>query len=118
MLAALLSSMANPLTRSSFKTRLAHVASGSGLALSDSIRQTALIHGVLKRLHWKTALTSYADVGEADRDCWLSTFVPGILAHCDLFDCYRVLDGTKLRQIEPRDRATATPEWIRIPAEL
>ena len=31
----------------------------------------------------------------------LSAFLPGVLEHFDLPDCYRALQAKKLRQIEP-----------------
>lgn len=60
--------------------------------LSDAVTQVTLKH----------ALTSYALVAETERYTWpLSSFVPGILQHCDLPDCYAALEHKKLRQIEP-----------------
>lgn len=51
----------------------------------------------------KNSLRSYAEVAQAEHYTWpLSTFLPGILAHFDLPDCYRELTTNKeLRQIEP-----------------
>jgi hypothetical protein len=50
----------------------------------------------------KNALTSYADIAESESYYWpLSSFVPGVLEHFDLPDCYRLLAEKKLRQIEP-----------------
>jgi len=50
----------------------------------------------------KNALTSYAEVADAEDYRWpLSCFLPGVLRAFDLPDCYRVLEGKKLRQIEP-----------------
>jgi hypothetical protein len=60
--------------------------------LSDAVTQVTLKH----------ALVSYALVAETERYAWpLSSFVPGILRHCDLPDCYAALANKKLRQIEP-----------------
>lgn len=62
----------------------------------------AVLSDVPTQVTLKNALTSYTDVAEAERYSWpLSSFVPGILEHCDLPDCYAALDGKKLRQIEP-----------------
>jgi hypothetical protein len=42
-------------------------------------------------------------VAEAtDYDWPLSAFVPDILKHFDLPDCYRALEAKQLRQIEPK----------------
>jgi dienelactone hydrolase len=61
--------------------------------LSDSVKEVTL----------KNALTSYADVAEAEDYSWpLSTFVDGILKQFDLPDCYRALGAKGLRQLEPR----------------
>ena len=51
----------------------------------------------------KNALTSYADIAESENYIWpLSSFVPGVLEHFDLPDCYGLLEEKKLRQMEPR----------------
>lgn len=50
----------------------------------------------------KHALTSYGDIAETERYHWpLSLFAPGMLAKCDLSDCYRALEAKQLKQIEP-----------------
>lgn len=55
-----------------------------------------------KRVSLKNALTSYADVPESEEYHWpLSAFVPSVLAHFDLPDCYRALRSKQLRQIAP-----------------
>ena len=60
--------------------------------LSDRVTQVTL----------KNALTSYTALATTERYGWpLSTFVPGVLRTFDLDDCYRALQGKKLRQIEP-----------------
>jgi dienelactone hydrolase len=52
----------------------------------------------------KQGLSSYSAVAESEDYNWpLSSFVPGILLHFDLPDCYRELERTKkLTQIEPQ----------------
>lgn len=58
----------------------------------------------------KNALTSYRDVAEAESYGWpLSAFLPGVLRHFDLPDCYRALASRKLRLIEPWS-AAAKPQ--------
>ena len=60
--------------------------------MSDSITQVTL----------KNALTSYRDIAESEDYRWpLSTFLPDVLSHFDLPDCYRALAAKGLRQIEP-----------------
>lgn len=62
----------------------------------------AVLSDVVTRVTLKQALASYADVAETERYGWpLSSFVPGILQHCDLPDCYRALEAKGLRQIDP-----------------
>lgn len=63
----------------------------------------ALFAPAVKRVTLKHALTSYADVAEAvDYDWPLSAFVPDVLKHFDLPDCYRALAVKQLKQIEPK----------------
>jgi len=51
----------------------------------------------------KNALTSYSDVAQSETYVWpLSAFVPGVLKSFDLDDCYRALEGKKLKRIESR----------------
>ncbi|HOC00388.1 MAG TPA: acetylxylan esterase [Verrucomicrobiota bacterium] len=60
--------------------------------LCDAVRQVTL----------KNALASYSEIAEAERYQWpLAAFVPGVLAHFDLPDCYRALAAKQLRQIDP-----------------
>ena len=60
--------------------------------LSPSVTQVTLRH----------ALTSYHAVATAEEYSWpLSSFVPGILKHFDLPDCYAALRRKGLKQIEP-----------------
>ena len=60
--------------------------------LADDITQVTL----------KNALTSYADIANSERYNWpLSSFIPGVLAHLDLPDCYAALKNKNLKQIEP-----------------
>ncbi|MBI5383459.1 MAG: acetylxylan esterase [Verrucomicrobia bacterium] len=62
----------------------------------------ALLSELVVQVTLKNALTSYADVAEAETYAWpLSSFLPGVLARFDLPDCYRELLAKKLRQIEP-----------------
>lgn len=63
----------------------------------------AVLAPAVKQVTLKHALTSYGDVAEAtDYDWPLSAFVPDILKHFDLPDCYRALAAKQLRQIEPK----------------
>lgn len=63
----------------------------------------ALLAPAVRRVTLKHALTSYGDVAEATAYDWpLSSFVPDILKHFDLPDCYRELASKQLRQIEPK----------------
>jgi dienelactone hydrolase len=60
--------------------------------LSDAVVQVTLKH----------ALTSYADVAEAEEYAWpLSSFLPGVLNRIDLPECYAALEAKGLRQVEP-----------------
>lgn len=60
--------------------------------LADSVTQVTL----------KNALTSYRDIAESESYHWpLSALVPGVLQKFDLPDCYRALQGKRLRQLEP-----------------
>jgi len=62
----------------------------------------AVLSPLVKQVTLKNAMTSYSEVAEAERYGWpLSSFVPGSLKKVDLPDCYRALEGKKLRQIEP-----------------
>lgn len=64
----------------------------------------AVLSDAVSKVTLKHALTSYADVAETEQYHWpLSSFVPNILQHCDLPDCYRVLAAKQLRQIVPWD---------------
>lgn len=61
-----------------------------------------VLSDAVTRITLKHALTSFSQLAETERYRWpLSSFVPGILAHCDLPDCYRALEAKHLRQIEP-----------------
>ncbi len=63
----------------------------------------ALLSEQVSQVTLKNALTSYADIAESENYDWpLAAFVPNVLAHFDLPDCYRALDQKQLRQIEPR----------------
>jgi len=61
--------------------------------LADSVKEVTL----------KNALTSFADIAEAEEYSWpLSMFVDGILKKFDLPDCYRALSAKGLRQLAPK----------------
>ena len=63
----------------------------------------ALLSEAVTEVTLKNALTSYADITEAEEYSWpLSTFVDGVLRWFDLPDCYRALAAKKLRQLEPK----------------
>jgi dienelactone hydrolase/pimeloyl-ACP methyl ester carboxylesterase len=64
----------------------------------------ALLSDGVERVTLKEALSSYAAVAESEDYDWpLSAFVPAVLAHFDLPDCYRELAKHKaLRQVDPR----------------
>lgn len=60
--------------------------------LSDRVVQVTL----------KNAPTSYTAIVESEEYNWpLSSFVPDVLEHFDLPDCYRELQKKRLRQVEP-----------------
>jgi len=62
----------------------------------------ALLSDAVVQVTLKNALTSYTDVAESEEYSWpLSAFVPDALRTFDLPDCYRDLEGKKLRRIEP-----------------
>jgi len=61
----------------------------------------ALLSETVVRVTLKNALTSYRDIAESESYNWpLSSFVPDVLEKFDLPDCYRALQGKKLRQID------------------
>ena len=61
----------------------------------------AVLSGAITQLTLKNALRSYRDVAESEEYHWpLSTFVPGVLEHFDLPDCYAALSEKNLRQLE------------------
>ncbi len=63
----------------------------------------ALLSEAVSEITLKNALTSYADIAEAEEYSWpLSSFVDGILKQFDLPDCYRALASKRLRQLEPK----------------
>lgn len=60
----------------------------------------ALLAPEVTQVTLKQALRSYGEVAEADDYKWpLSAFVPGVLRHFDLPDCYRELERKQLRQV-------------------
>jgi hypothetical protein len=62
----------------------------------------AVLSPQVKQVTLKNALTSYQAVAESETYDWpLSCFVPNILSHFDLPDCYRELRSKQLRQVEP-----------------
>lgn len=62
----------------------------------------ALLSPSVTQVTLKNALTSYADIAESETYAWpLSCLLPGVLRHFDLPDCYRALEGKRLRQIDP-----------------
>ncbi|NOZ39424.1 MAG: hypothetical protein GXP24_04260, partial [Planctomycetes bacterium] len=69
----------------------------------------ALLAEQVTQVTLKNALTSYAEIAESENYDWpLAAFLPNVLAHFDLPDCYRALEQKQLRQIEPQG-ATSTP---------
>ncbi|MBC7366354.1 MAG: acetylxylan esterase [Undibacterium sp.] len=64
----------------------------------------ALLSPQVVKVTLKHALSSYAIVAESAEYAWpLSTFLPDVLRHFDLPDCYRVLEKKGLRHIGLRD---------------
>jgi dienelactone hydrolase/pimeloyl-ACP methyl ester carboxylesterase len=62
----------------------------------------ALLHDRVAQVTLKNALTSYQAVAESESYAWpLSAFVPAVLEHFDLPDCYRALKDRGLRQMHP-----------------
>ena len=62
----------------------------------------AVLSPVVVQVTLKNALPSYTQVAETETYRWpLSAFVPDVLHHFDLPDCYRALAAKNLRQIEP-----------------
>ncbi|MDP1798765.1 MAG: hypothetical protein Q8K78_14825, partial [Planctomycetaceae bacterium] len=63
---------------------------------------TAVLSPLVTQVTLRHALTSYHAIAAADNYAWpLSSFVPGILKHFDLPDCYAALQAQGLMQIEP-----------------
>jgi dienelactone hydrolase len=83
----------------SFGHRRIHLAGRGWGAVPATF--AALLAEVVERVTLKGAPASYAAVAEAEDYDWpLSAFVPGVLAHFDLPDCYRELEQRKgLRRI-------------------
>lgn len=62
----------------------------------------ALLHHAVRQVTLKHALTSYDELAQARRYRWpLSTFLPNVLTHFDLPDCYRALQEKQLQLIDP-----------------
>lgn len=63
---------------------------------------TAVLSPLVTQVTLRHALTSYHAIAAADNYAWpLSSFVPGILKHFDLPDCYAAMQAQGLTQIEP-----------------
>jgi dienelactone hydrolase len=72
----------------------------------------ALLCPRVTRVTLKNALTAYADIAESERYRWpLATFIPGVLTHFDLPDCYAALRDKQISLIEPWE-ALAPPESV------
>jgi dienelactone hydrolase len=64
----------------------------------------AVLSAIVKEVTLKNSLSSYSDMAESGEYNWpLASLLPGVLKSFDLPDCYRVLEGKKLRQIDPWD---------------
>ncbi len=64
----------------------------------------AVVSPVVSEVTLRHALTSYHDIAIAEHYTWpLSSFVPGILKHFDLPDCYAALQEKGLKQDQPWD---------------
>lgn len=62
----------------------------------------ALLSPRVTRVTLKNAPGSYHAIASAEDYAWpLSALLPDVLKHFDLPDCYRALEGKRLRQIEP-----------------
>jgi cephalosporin-C deacetylase-like acetyl esterase len=62
----------------------------------------ALLSDRVTRVTLKNAMTSFEDIARSESYSWpLSSFVPNVLMHFDLPDCYRALEAKKLKQIDP-----------------
>lgn len=84
----------------SFGHREVHLAAKGWGTLPATF--AALFSDAVKEVTLKNALTSYADIAESESYKWpLSAFLPGVLESFDLPDCYRALEGKRLRQIDP-----------------
>ncbi len=62
----------------------------------------ALLNSTAVQITLKHALRSFAEVAETEDYRWpYAAFLPGVLLHFDLPDCYRELASRKLKQIDP-----------------
>lgn len=69
----------------------------------------AVLQPKVAQVTLKEGLTSYTAIAESEDYNWpLSALVPGILAHCDLPDCYRELSRTKKLQLIQMQGPVAT----------
>ena len=60
----------------------------------------ALLSPAVSQVTLRGAPAAYAQIAEAETYDWpLSTFIPGVLKHFDLPDCYQALAGMKLRRL-------------------
>jgi len=70
----------------------------------------ALLSPHVAQLTLKHPLRSFSEVAEAEDYDWpLAALIPNVLAHFDLPDCYRRLEGKRLRQTEPVGAASRLP---------
>ena len=84
----------------SFGHKEVHVVGKGWGALSATF--ASLLHDIVAQVTLKHALTSYSDVAESEDYAWpLATFLPGVLEHFDLPDCYRQLETKRLKIVEP-----------------
>jgi dienelactone hydrolase len=60
----------------------------------------AVLHGSVKQVTLKDSLDSYQSIAESELYSWpLSSFVPDVLEHFDLPECYESLKGKKLNRV-------------------
>ena len=81
----------------SFGHEEVHLA-GMGWGTLPATFAGLLADGVLQ-VTLKGAPAPYAEIAETEKYAWpLSAFVPGVLEKWDLPDCYRALEGKRLKQ--------------------
>jgi dienelactone hydrolase len=60
----------------------------------------AVLHDAVKQVTLKNSLDSYQSIAASETYSWpLSSFLPEVLGHFDLPDCYRALAGKKLKRV-------------------